>query len=227
MHCCRFAISCFMSVDSHFRHAYNHCHSTALNIWELRYRLRYCYNAVIFALSGRVLFAWLTAAWLLQQLSSEHTANKWVAFTECVKWNVVRLTARCYTWHLHCVITGSIARSANLPVFSLLRGRFWGFSPRGADTLQSFAPMLVKFGVEEGTKGPLLRAKFHPHRCNDKGVGPPKLKFLLRFDRNLEYKRPAGAYPLHDFHKICRVCTSFQDVLGVKIWLDLLKRLWS
>ena len=24
----------------------------------------------------------------------------------------------------------------------------------------------VKFGVEEGTKGPLLHAKFHPHRCN-------------------------------------------------------------
>ena len=49
-----------------------------------------------------------------------------------------------------------------------------------------------------------------PHRCNDKGVGPPKLKFLLRFDRNLEYKHPAGAYPLRDFHKICRVCSSFQ-----------------
>ena len=64
---------------------------------------------------------------------------------------------------------------------------------------------------------------FHPHRCNDKGVGPPKLKFLLRFDRNLEYKRPAGAYPVRDFHKICRVCTSFQGALGVKIWLDLLK----
>ena len=46
-----------------------------------------------------------------------------------------------------------------------------------------------------------LHAKFHPHRCNDKGVGPPKLKFLLRFDRNVEYKRPAGAYPLRDFHK--------------------------
>ena len=26
----------------------------------------------------------------------------------------------------------------------------------------------------DGTKGPLLHAKFHPHRCNDKGVGPPK-----------------------------------------------------
>jgi len=24
----------------------------------------------------------------------------------------------------------------------------------------------VKFGVEEGTFGPLLHAKFHPHRCN-------------------------------------------------------------
>ena len=78
-----------------------------------------------------------------------------------------------------------------------------------------------------GTFGPLLHAKFHPHRCNDKGVGPPKLKFLLRFDRNLEYKCPAGAYPLRDFHKICRVCTSFQDALGIKIWLDLLKGLWS
>ena len=48
----------------------------------------------------------------------------------------------------------------------------------------------------------------------------PKLKFLLRFDENVEYKRPAGAYPLRDFYKICRVCTSFQDALAVKIWLD-------
>ena len=87
--------------------------------------------------------------------------------------------------------------------------------------------MGVKFGVEEGTFGPLLHAKFHSHRCNDKGVGPPKLKFLLRFDRNLKYKRPAGEYPLRDFHKICSVCTTCQDALGVKIWLDLLKGLRS
>ena len=58
-------------------------------------------------------------------------------------------------------------------------------------------------------------------------IRTPKLKFLLRFDRNVEYKRPAGAYPLRDFHKICRVCTSFQDALDVQIWLDLLKGLWS
>ena len=49
-----------------------------------------------------------------------------------------------------------------------------------------------------------------PDRCNDKDIGPPKLKFLLRFDQNAEYKRPAGVYPLRDFHKICRVCTPFQ-----------------
>jgi len=66
-----------------------------------------------------------------------------------------------------------------------------------------------------------------PHRYNGKGVGPPKLKFLLRFDRNVEYKRPAEAYPLRDFYKICKICTSFQVALGVKIWLDLLKGLWS
>ena len=84
--------------------------------------------------------------------------------------------------------------------------------------------MGVKFAW---SKGPLLHAKFHPHRCNDKGVGPPKLKFLVRFDRNVEYERPAEAYHLRDFHKICRLCTSFQDALTVKIWLDLLKGLWG
>jgi len=43
----------------------------------------------------------------------------------------------------------------------------------------------------------------------------------------VEYKRRAGAYPLSDFHKICRVCTPFQDALAVKTWLDLRKGLWS
>ena len=93
-----------------------------------------------------------------------------------------------------------------MPVFSLLKRPILKFfAPQG----RHVAPIGVKFGTEEGT-----------NRCNDKGVGPPKLKFLLRFDRNVEYKRP-------DFHKICRVCTSFQGALGVKILLDLLKGLWS
>ena len=65
---------------------------------------------------------------------------------------------------------------------------------------------------------------FTPNRCNNKGIGPPKLKFLLRLDQHVEYKRP---HPLRDFHKIHRICTPFQDALGVKMSLDLLKGLWS
>ena len=98
----------------------------------------------------------------------------------------------------------------------------FGFSPRRGDV----EPTGVKFGTEEG-KGPLLRAKFHHHWCNDEGIGPQNWNFLLRFDQNVEYKRPAGAYALRDFHKICRVCSLFQDALAVKISSHLLKRLWS
>ena len=51
------------------------------------------------------------------------------------------------------------------------------------------------------------------------------MKFLLRFDQNVEYK--GAYYPNRDFHKICRVCTPFQVALAVKILLDLLKGLWT
>ena len=47
-----------------------------------------------------------------------------------------------------------------------------------------------------------------PPLVQRQGCRTPKLKFLLRFGRNVEHKR-------------------FQDVLGVKILLDLLKVLWS
>ena len=76
------------------------------------------------------------------------------------------------------MITGSIARSANLPVFSLLRGRFWGFSPR---TLHRWG---VKFGMEEGssmpnfTEGPLLRAKFHLPSAQRQRCRTPKIEFF-------------------------------------------------
>jgi len=86
------------------------------------------------------------------------------------------------------------------------------FSPQG----RHVAPIGLKFVCQ-----------ISPPSVQRQGCRTPKLKFLLRFDRNGEYERPAGAYPLRDFHKICRVCTSFQDALGVKILLDLLKGLWS
>ena len=116
-----------------------------------------------------------------------------------------------YTIGLHIrLVTGSIVRSANLPVFNLLRGRFWGFSPRSGDTLHRWRWNLAWW---RGPKGGDLwfppPCQISPHRCNNKGVGPPKLKLLLRFDQNVEYKRPARAYPLRDFHKLCTVFTSF------------------
>ena len=77
----------------------------------------------------------------------------------------------------------------------------------------------MKFGTEEGT-----------HRCNDKGIGPPKLKCLLIFDQNVEYIRPAGVYSLRDFHKICRICTPFQIALAIKVFVEFAQRvmeLWG
>ena len=65
-------------------------------------------------------------------------------------WNfqlIVFVHVRCFVIILNIVtkqwrnamlpvnFTGSIARSASLPVFNLLRGRFWGFSPRRGDAL--------------------------------------------------------------------------------------------
>ena len=87
-------------------------------------------------------------------------------------------------------------------------------------------PCRFTIGAKFGMKVPSSMPNFTPIGATTI-VGHPKLKFLLRFDRNVKYKRPAGAYPLRDFHKICRVWTLFQVALAVKIWLDLLKGLWS
>jgi len=57
------------------------------------------------------------------------------------------------------------------------------------------------------------------------GFSPCRADTLHWLTWNLAWS--SGPYPLRDFHKICRVCTSFQDALGVKIWFRLLKGLWS
>ena len=60
----------------------------------------------------------------------------------------------CCCWQL----TGSIACSAKRRLFKLLRGRFWGFSPRIGDTLHRLGEIWHK----GENQSPLLRAKFHP-----------------------------------------------------------------
>ena len=85
-------------------------------------------------------------------------------------------------YYFVCFITGSTARSASRRYLIYSEADFEVFRPAAATR----CTMEVKFGteegtkVEEGTKGPLLRAKFHPHRSNDKGVGPQKLKFFTQ-----------------------------------------------
>ena len=116
------------------------------------------------------------------------------------------------------VITGSIAQSTKRRYFSYSEADFEVFHPAGLTRCTDGCEIWHGGGDR-------LRAKFHPNRCNGKGIGPPKLKFLLRFDQNVEYKRPTVAYLLRDFYKICRVCTPFQDTSVVRILLDLLLEL--
>ena len=119
------------------------------------------------------------------------------------------------------IFTGGIARSASRRYLIYLEADFEVFRPTGATRCTD--------GVEIWRGGPPSPhpRQISPPLAQRQGCRTPKLKFLLRFDQNVEYKRPTGAFPLHDFHKICRVCTSFQDALGVKISLDSVKGLWS
>jgi len=114
------------------------------------------------------------------------------------------------------LVTGCIARSAKRRYLSYSEADFEFFLPR------------MQGRQDEGEiwhgGDP---CQISPHRCNDKGIRTPKTEMLLRFDQNVECKHTAGAYPLHNFHKICTICTTFHDALAVEISLDLLKGLWS
>ena len=57
-------------------------------------------------------------------------------------------------------------RGAYIPHFDQISVKI---SVLGSYTL-IIVPMWVKFGVEEGTFGPLLLAEFHPNRCNESPV---------------------------------------------------------
>jgi len=72
------------------------------------------------------------------------------------------------------------------------------FTPQG----RHVALMGVKFGT--WTEGPLLRARFHPHRCNNKGIGSPKLKFLLIFYKIWNISAP-------QWHISCAIFTKFAE----------------
>ena len=121
------------------------------------------------------------------------------------------------------LLTGSLraAQSAGYLIYS--EADFEDFRPAGATRCTDGGEIWHR-GGDQRSPPP---CQISPHRCNDNSIGPLKLKILLIFGQNVEYKRPAGAYPLCDFHKICRICSSFQDALAIKVSVNLLKGLWS
>ena len=108
--------------------------------------------------------------------------------------------------------TGSIARSASRPYLIYSEADFKVFRPAGATRCTDGGEIWHGGGDlrSPSSFGPLLHAKYHPHRCNDKGVGPQKLNFLLIFDQNVEYKRPQGRIPCAIFTKLAEFVPHFR-----------------
>ena len=90
------------------------------------------------------------------------------------------------------VITGSIARSASR--------RYLIYSEADFEVFRSAGATRCTDGVKFGTEPP---CQISPPSVQRQGRRTPKSEILLRFDQNVEYKRPAGAqaYPLRDFLK--------------------------
>jgi len=125
-------------------------------------------------------------------------------------------------------VAGSIARSTKCRYISYSETDLeYSFATQG-NTLHQWGEIWHGRGdrSHEVVHSSMLRsnphAKFHHHQCNDKCIGPPKLKILRTFYQITEYKRPAGAYPLRDFYELCRGCTSFQERSLLKFgWICL------
>ena len=114
------------------------------------------------------------------------------------------------TWSLYVtdsqLITGSIARSAKRRYLSYSEADFEVFRPAGA-TRCTNGGKISHEGLDRRSPPP---CQISPHQCNDKGIGSTKLKFLLRFYQNVEYKRLAGPYLLRDFQKITEFVPHFR-----------------
>ena len=126
-------------------------------------------------------------------------------------------------WPKTFFFTSSIARSTSRRYLIYAEADFEVFHPAGA-TRCTDGGQIWRGGGDQRSPPP---RQISPPSVQQQGCRTTKLKFLLRFEQNVEYKRRAGAYPLRDFHQICSVCTPFQDALAVKIWLDLLEGLYS
>ena len=166
--------------------------------------------------SETILMAWMRMSWF------SCFSARWISISESMLLTTVLASSNFYfaryNYRQHC----AQRKSAGIQFTQRPILRF--FAPQG----RHVAPMGVKFGMEEGTfrRSP-PPCQISPPSVQRQGCSTPQNWNFYTFDQNVEYKRPAGAYPLRDFPKICKIWTPFQDALGVKIWLDLPKGLWS
>ena len=79
------------------------------------------------------------------------------------------------------IVTGRICPKGSSAGIVFTHGPIFGFfAPQGRHS----GPIKVKFGTEERTVGPLLRAKFHLDRSSGGGLRPPKLKKIEFYQYN-------------------------------------------
>ena len=114
-------------------------------------------------------------------------------------------------WTRHCYRQHCAQRKA--PVFNLLRGRFWGFSPRRDETLHRW-----------GWNTPIGAT---PIGATVRAQDPQNWYFYWDLIRMCNINAPQGRTPCESFTKFAEFVPRFRCVIDVRISLDLLRELRS
>ena len=98
----------------------------------------------------------------------------------------------------------------NMPVFKLLRDRFWGLSPHSSPRRGDMLHRLGEVPRLVLPFGPLLCAKFYPHQCNDKGIGPQNWNYYWDLIKMWNINAPHGRIPSAMFTKFVQFVPHFR-----------------
>ena len=137
-------------------------HSTLWRPWSPHYCCSLCICSII--LHPLYSLTSTSSVYLVVFLFIQITLAVWLSLALLMLWSLAACLMYKVTWYSlslidHLFVTGSIARSANLPVFNLLRGRFWGFRPAGATRCTDGGE------IWHGGGSP-PPCQISPHRCN-------------------------------------------------------------
>jgi len=142
-------------------------------------------------------------SWYLQYNTSENILGQCLLqFTShtCIK--VANVQKSHYRQH-------GVQRNAT--VFNLLRGQFLGFSSSRGDTLHRWGWNLAQRRVH---------AKFHPHRCNNKSIGPQNWNFYWDLIKMWNMNAMQGYIPCAIFTKFAEFVPRFRTRYVLKFsWI--------